>query len=205
MIKLYDFALSGHAHKVRMMLGFLGLAYESHEVDLAGGEQRSSAFSRLNPFQHVPVLVDDGLVVRDSNAIIAYLARKYGPEWYPADAESVAAIQEWLAIATKELFEGPAAARMVTLFGAAFDHDNAIAKGHALLTRIEKHLHKRDWIAVQHVSIADIALYSYIAHAPEGGVSLSNYPRIRAWLGRIEDLPYFVGMTRSAEFTKQQN
>jgi len=198
MIKLYDFPLSGHAHKARLMLSLLGLEYERHEVSLGEGEQNSEQFLALNPFHHVPVLEHNGLVIRDSNAIISYLARQYGPEWYPSDSISVARIQEWLAVASKELAEGPASARLVNVFNAGLDHQEAIDKSHELLRILDKHLTTRSWVAIDHASIADIALYTYIAHAPEGDVSLTSYPHIRAWLKRIEALPGFIGMPKTA-------
>lgn len=198
MIKLYDFPLSGHAHKVRLMLSLLGLEYERHEVALGEGEHRSEAYSKLNPFHHVPVLSDDGFVIRDSNAIIAYLARKYGPQWYPADSASTARVQEWLAISTKEVAEGPGAARLVNVFGATLDHDQAISKSQSLLAVINQHMENRTWIALDSCSIADIALYTYIAHAPEGSVSLAEYPEVKAWLTRIESLKGFVAMPKSS-------
>ena len=46
----------------------------------------------------------------------------------------------------------------------------------------------------EHATIADIANYAYLAHAPEGNVSLDDYPNVRAWLARIEQLPGFVPM-----------
>lgn len=198
MIKLYDFPLSGHAHKVRLMLSLLGLDYERHEVALGQGEQNSEQFLALNPFQHVPVLEDNGHVIRDSNAILAYLASQYGPEWYPRDALSVAHIQEWLAISTKELADGPAAARLVNVFKAGLDHQAAISNSHSLLAIIDSHLRSRNWIATTQASIADIALYTYIAHAPEGDVSLEGYTNIQAWLSRVEQLPGFISMPTTA-------
>lgn len=198
MIKLYDFPISGHAHKVRLMLSLLDLEYERHEVALGQGEQNSAQFLALNPFHHVPVLEDNGQVIRDSNAILTYLARQYGPKWYPSDALSVARIQEWLAIATKELAEGPAAARLVNVFDAGLDHQAAIANSHRLLTILDAHLAKRQWVATDQASIADVALYTYTAHAPEGDVSLSSYSHVQAWLSRIEQLSGFIGMPKTA-------
>lgn len=194
MIKLYDFELSGHAHKVRLMLSLLDLAYERVEVNLAQGEQHQAEFLALNPFHHVPVLVDDGVIIRDSCAILCYLAQRYAPEWYPDDAVSVGRIQEWLAISTRELAEGPAQARLVTVFNAPINHEAAIARAHALLKIVEQHLKGRAWLAAEHASIADIAMYTYIAHAPEGGVDLRLYANIKAWLARIEALPGFTPM-----------
>jgi glutathione S-transferase len=193
-MKLYDFPLSGHAHKARLMLSLLELDYERVEVALAEGAQNSAEFLALNPFHHVPVLEDEGLVIRDSNAILVYLAQKYDSSWYPNDPESVARIQEWLAVATKELADGPAAARLVNVFGAKLNHEQTIAQAHALLEIIEARLEGRQWIAIERATIADIALYSYIAHAPEGDVSLEPYINIRQWLKRIESLPGFVAM-----------
>lgn len=197
-MKLYDFPISGHAHKVRLMLSLLNVDYERYEVALGEGEQNSENFLALNPFHHVPVLEDRGTVIRDSNAIIAYLARQYGPQWYPNDPVSVAHIQEWLAISTKELAEGPAAARLVNVFNANLDHKQAIENSHALLKILDAHLSDRTWVATETASIADIALYSYVAHAPEGDVSLAHYNNVNAWLARIEDLPGFVGMPKTA-------
>ena len=64
---------------------------------------------------------------------------------------------------------------------------------------MEAHLAQQEWLAGTAPTIADIALYTYTAHAPEGGVSLQPYPRLRRWLARIEALPGFVGMRRSPD------
>lgn len=198
MITLYDFPLSGNAHKVRLLLSLLNIEYERKEVALAEGEQRSDAFLALNPFHHVPVLVDGDLVIRDSSAILTYIARKYAPEWAPSDARSSARIQEWLAVATKEVSEGPGAARLVNVFGAQLDKDAAVTKSHELLHILNAHLSERKWVAIERISIADIALYSYIAHAPEGDVSLDDYLHVKRWLAAIESQPAFVSMPKSA-------
>jgi len=197
MIKLYDFPLSGHAHRVRLMLSLLNIKYELRHVKLDEAEHLGTEFTSLNPFQQVPILDDDGFIVRDSVAILTYLATKYAPEWYPQDAESVAKIQEWLVIATKEIATGPAAARLVNVFKADLDHNNAIEQSHKLLKIMDTHLQGRDWLALDQVSIADIAAYSYIAHAPEGDVSLESYSNILSWLGRIESLENFIPMNKT--------
>ena len=197
MIKLYDFPLSGHAHRVRLMLSLLNLEYDCIHVKLDQGEHLEDIFTELNPFQQVPVLDDNGFIVRDSVAILCYLANKYGPQWYPQDSKSIARVQEWLAIATKEIAAGPASARLVNVFGAKLDHQAVIKQSYKLLTTINKHLMGRQWLALDEVSIADVAAYSYIAHAPEGDVSLSSYSLINAWLARIETLPGFIAMDRS--------
>lgn len=192
-MKLYDFTLSGHSHRARLFLGLLGISYQLVPVDLASGEHKSADFLALNPFGQVPVLEDDGVIVPDSNAILVYLATKYRrADWLPEDAAGAAGVQRWLSVAAGQIAFGPAAARLVTLFGAAFDHREVIARAHGILERIEQTLAGRDWLAAAHATIADVALYSYVARAPEGDVDLSSYPRVRAWLTRMEALPGFV-------------
>jgi len=197
MIKLYDFPLSGHAHRVRLMLSLLKINYETVHVKLDEAEHLGDSFSSLNPFHQVPVLDDNGFIVRDSVAILCYLATKYAPQWYPQDPQSIALIQQWLAIATKEIAAGPAAARLVNVFNADLDHRNAIEQSHTLLSIIDTHLNSREWLATDQISIADIAAYTYIAHAPEGDVSIEKYKNITQWLTRIETLNDFVAMPKT--------
>ena len=197
MITLYDFPLSGHAHRVRLMLSLLGLDYERVHVDLAQGEHKNADFLAINPFGVVPALVDGDLVLRESTAILVYLARAYGPQWYPIEPVAQARVQEWLATATGDIAAGPAAARLVTVFGAELDHAALIDRSHTLLAVMDQHLADRQWLALDGPSIADVAAYSYIAHAPEGQVSLEDYPNLRRWLAGAEALPGFVAMPRT--------
>ena len=192
-MKLYHHPLSGHAHRARLFLSLLGVAHEAIEVDLKAGAHKRPEFLALNPFGQVPVLDDDGTVVSDSNAILVYLARKLGrAEWLPVDAEGEAAVQRWLSVAAGELAYGPAAARLVTVFGAKFNPEEVIGRAHTLLGRLEAHLAGRDWLVGERPTIADVALYSYLARAPEGNVDLSGYADVNAYLRRIEALPGFL-------------
>ncbi|EEB71964.1 glutathione S-transferase [Ruegeria sp. R11] len=115
----------------------------------------------------------------------------------PEDPKTAAEVQRWLTIAADNIFSGPCSARLVTLFGAQLDHAAAIAKSHDLFKLMETHLDGRNWLAAETITIADIAGYSYIAHAPEGGVDLAPYPNLRAWLNRIEAEDNFVPMVAS--------
>ncbi len=199
MIKFYSFPLSGHSHRVELMLNLLGVEFENIIVDLAAGEQKKEEFLTMNPAGKVPVIDDNGTVIADSNAIIVYLARKFGGEkWLPSDPAKAAEIQKYLTIAASEIASGPGAARLVTVFGAGLDHEAAKATANALFVRMDKVLADRNFLTGSDVTIADIAGYSYIAHAPEGGVSLDPYPNIRAWLARVEALEGFVPMPATA-------
>lgn len=197
-MKLYDFPLSGHAHRARLFLGLLGVAHERVPVDLASGAQKTPQFLALNPLGQVPVLDDDGTIIADSNAILVYLARKLGrTDWMPVGARAEAEIQKWLSIAAGPIAFGPAAARLITVFKAPFQAEEVIARAHAILGKIEAQLADRAFITGATPTIADVALYSYIASAPEGNVDLQPYGQVRAWLGRIEALPGFVAFEQT--------
>lgn len=195
-IKLYRHALSGHSHRVQLFLSILGLDADIVDIDLGGGEHKQAAFLQKNRFGQVPVLEDDESTLSDSNSILAYLATKYDTarQWLPEDAVAAAEVQRFLSVAAGKVAYGPAAARLVNVFGAGLDHETAISTAHALLVELDAHLEGRDWLATDKPTIADIANYAYIAHAPEGDVSLENYANIRAWLQRIEALKGFVPM-----------
>ncbi|WP_341910213.1 glutathione S-transferase [Ferrovibrio terrae] len=199
-LRLHRFALSGHAHRAELLLNLLGLRAELIDVDLGGGEHKQPAFLAKNAFGQVPVLEDGDTVIADSNAILVYLASRYDEQrrWLPVDPVQAAQVQRWLSVAAGQLASGPAAARMVTLFKAPFDHDRAKTVATALFAVLEQHLAQQTFLVGAAPTIADLALYSYTAHAPEGGVSLQPYPQIRAWLGRIEALPGFVPMPKTA-------
>ncbi|MBO6772690.1 MULTISPECIES: glutathione S-transferase [unclassified Thalassospira] len=192
-MKLYYHPISGHAHRAVLMLGLLGLDHELIEVDLASGAHKKPDFLALNPFGQVPVLQDGETVISDSNAILVYLAKKQrATNWLPEDPKGAASIQRWLSVAAGQIAFGPCAARLVTLFGAPFNPDEVIARAHAILGLMEAHLNTQNWLAADHPTIADVALYSYVARAPEGNVDLAGYGKVRDWLSRIEELPGFV-------------
>lgn len=196
-IVLHGTVLSGHAHRVELLLLALGLPYR---YEPAPKEVRqSAAFRKLNPLGQIPVLQDGDLVLSDSNAIMVYLVRRYAPDsaWLPGDPVDAAQVQRWLSIAAGEVMHGPCTARLVTQFGLNDDKARAKRIAAQLLAFMEQHLAARDYLAASHPTVADLACYSYVAHAPEGGISLQPYPAVRDWLARIEALPFFKPMPPS--------
>lgn len=198
-MKLYYHPLSGHAHRALLFLSLIGAPVELVHVDLAAGAHKRPEFLALNRFGQVPVLVDGDVVIADSNAILVYAARKLGrSDWLPETPAGQAAVQRWLSVAAGQIAFGPAAARLITVFGARYNAEEVIARAHAVLAVIEAELEGRDWIVAGATpTIADVALYSYVARAPEGNVDLAAYPRVREWLARIEALPGFVDFQRT--------
>ena len=199
-LKLYRHPLSGHSHRVELFLSLLNKAVDLVDVDLAGGAHKQPEFLALNRFGQVPVLEDGDAILSDSNAILVYLAQRYDPthSWLPSDAVDAANVQRFLSVAAGPVASGPGSARLVTVFGAGLDHARAIETAHGILAVLDAHLENRNWLVGHRPTIADLANYAYIAHAPEGEVSLEGYPNVRAWLGRIEQLPGFVAMQPTA-------
>ena len=195
-MKLHGIPLSGHTHRVQLFLGLLGLPHAFVTVDLAAGANRMPAFLAMSPFGEIPVLEDGDVVLADSTAILVYLALKYdnNGRWLPRDPLAAARVQRWLSTASGKIAYGPAAARLATVFGVPLDHERAKAHAVRLFDAMEGELADRRFLLGSDPSLADVAAYSYIAHAPEGGVSLKPYPRIRAWLDEVRALPGFVGM-----------
>jgi glutathione S-transferase len=198
-IVLHGFKKSGHSHRAELMLRLLDLPFDFREIDLAGGEHKQAAFLKLNPFATVPVIDDGGTIIADSVAILVYVATKYDAArtWLPADPAKSAQVQRWLSVAQGPVFNGPCAARLVTVFNAPLDHARAKRIAQDFLDVLDSQLVGREFLVEGRPTLADVALYSYIAHAPEGGVSLEPYGPIRKWLARVEGLPGFEGMPRT--------
>ncbi len=197
-IRLYTFPLSGHAHRVQLFLSLLNLPTELVQVDLTKGAHKTPEFLAINPLGQVPVLQDGDVILSDSNAMLVYLASKYAdPSWMPRDPVNAAKIQRFLSISANEVLRGPATARLIHVFKAALDINLAHTISKRILPVLDADLDGHAFFVGDSPTIADLAIYTYVAHAPEGGVSLEDYPNIRAWLARIEALPGFVPMQAS--------
>jgi glutathione S-transferase len=199
-IKLHRHPLSGHSHRAQLALSLLGVPHELVDVDLMKGAHKAPEFVKLSPFGQVPVLDDHGTTLFDSNAILVYLATLYDADrrWLPRDPKGQADVQAWLSVAAGQIAFGPAAARLITVFGAKYNPDDVIGRAHALLKVMDTQLATRAFLVGDGATLADIAGYSYIAAAPEGNVDLAAYPNVRAWLARVEALPGFVPFQKTA-------
>ena len=196
-IVLHGVELSGHTHRVELLLLMLGIPYRFSPApaDVRG----TQAFLKLNPLGQIPVLQDGDLVLGDSNAIMVYLVGRYAPGsgWLPQEPVAGAQVQRWLSIAAGELRYGPANARVMALWGGSGDRDACLEISARLLKFMEAHLADRVWLAAEYPTIADLACYSYVAHAPEGGIALEPYGAVREWLRRVEALPNFKALPAS--------
>ncbi|GAB4139321.1 MAG: glutathione S-transferase [Cyanobacteria bacterium J069] len=197
MIQLYGHELSGNSYKARLLLSLLHLDYEWHKVDLLQGAHKQPDFLALNPFGQVPVLVEGDLVLADAQAILVYLARQYGGEaWLPLEPEPMSRVVRWLSTTAGEVRQGPESARLYHLFKAtSINLERTLQKSEFILGQLDQHLATRIWLELDRPTIADVAVFPYVALAPDGQIDLTPYPNVLAWIDRVKQLPGFIGMT----------
>ena len=196
-MKLYNVAYSGNSYKVRLLLAQLGIPCEMIEVDILKGESRTPGFLKINPNGRTPVLDDNGFVLAESNAILAYLAR--GTRFLPEDRQKFALVFQWLFfeqyshepyIATSRFWlqHKPDSPERKTILAARRDG------GWAALKIMEEHLSKNDFFVASY-SIADIALFAYTHVSHEGGFPLDDFPKLCGWIERVKRQPGFIPMS----------
>lgn len=203
MITLYDYPLSVNCYKQRLLMSILGVEYESVPVDFyPGWEHKSEEFKTINPLGHIPVIDDDGYVLRDAHAILVYLATAYDPTgtWYPTgDPKLLGETAQWLLFA-EGTTNTSSAARLHVNLGYDFDIAEVRAGAHRLFRVLDEHLWFReqdglDWVCSGgYPTIADLALFPDVVLSEEGGISRLDYPALRRWTDRVKRIPGFMIM-----------
>jgi glutathione S-transferase len=186
---IYGDSRSGNCLKVKWTATKLGVPYDWREVDIMTGFTRTPEYLALNPAGQVPtVVLDDGRALAQSNAIILHLAE--GSALIPADAYARAKMLEWLFWEQYSHEPTIAVARYQMLFlgkPQAQLEPRLVERGEAALARLELGLRDRPYLVEgDSLTLADIALVAYTRWAHEGGFDLGPYPRIRAWITRLE-------------------
>jgi len=192
---LFDYLDSGNGFKVRLLLAQLGQKYDWTNVDIDKGLTRTPEFLKRNPNGRIPTLeLDDGTNLFESNAIMWYLAE--GSRFVPATQLGRAQVLQWMFFEQYSHEPYVATPRYLMRHFPA-DHPRRaeiparLEKGHAALKVMEGHLATRQYF-VDVYTIADIALYAYTHVAPEGGLDLAPYPKVREWLARVAAQPGYV-------------
>jgi glutathione S-transferase len=187
-MKIYGDSISGNCLKVKWVADSLGLSYDWIETSVLRSESRTEAFLAMNPAGQVPaVVLDDGRPLAQSNAIILHLAE--GSALIPADAYDRARMLEWMFWEqySHEPYIAVARFQMAYLGKAVAELDPKILpRGAAALQRLEDGLAGSPFLVGDALSLADVALVAYTRVAGEGGFDLGGYPRVRAWIGRVE-------------------
>lgn len=199
-MKLYSMPSSGNSYKVRLLLSLLGRDAEIIDVEDSSPAIADAKASGRLPFGKAPVLeLDDGRLLPESNAILNYLGA--GTEFIPSDAFGQAQMLSWM-FWEQNQHEGVVAVRAALQHYPQRRHlatpermAELLERGHMLLQIMEDRLADHDWLAGDHVSLADICLYGYSHTAGErGGFDMSRFPGINQWIQRIAALPGYKGL-----------
>ncbi|MEM9619852.1 MAG: glutathione S-transferase family protein [Pseudomonadota bacterium] len=189
-LKLYGDPISGNCLKAKWTADYLGLDYEWAPLDIMNGETRTKEFLAVNPFGQVPtVLLPDGRIITQSNAIIVYLAEAHGGKLLPEAPLARSKVFQWLFWEQNSHEPYIAGRRFRKAFKKLSDDEidsEWLPRGYAALDLMERTLTDADYLAGDALTLADIAVVAYTRVAESGGFDLSDYPKVRSWIARVE-------------------
>lgn len=193
MIRVHSTKASINGYKVRLLLAMLEVPYELVELDMYGGEHKREPFLSLNPFGQMPALQDGAFTIADSHACLTYVARKHDPSgrWLPNDAEGLAKVAEWLSKSANEVHQGPWMKRAKVRRPEAIklSAEEIDARCDHILKIMDAELGKREWLALDRATIADISCFGPISMLKVSGYDTDKWPNVTRWLERIRALP----------------
>lgn len=195
----YDAPFSANTYKVRLLMHLLDIPHDTIKVSVTDAEPDPKVHA-AHPAGRVPLIVEDGRVYAESNAILIHLAR--GTDLWPDDPSDQDEILPWLFFEQNSIEPQIGNARVLSRAQPPSEDDRAHLKvrqdgARWALRVLDDHLADAGWVALDRFTIADVALYAYTHRAQEAGIDLSRYPHIQAWLGRVQDMPDFIGMEES--------
>jgi len=193
-IELYDLPASGNCYRVRLMLALAGVPCRRVILE-HGGIAHNEQVGRLNRLREVPVLCDGPVVLRDSQAMLVYIAARYAPDWLPAAPADLAGIQQWLSFSANEIQNGPRYARAITLGLVPGDRQHYLNATLRVLSYLEAHLQGRRWLHADQPTIADVACHPYLCNVEQAGIDMAAYPNIAAWLAALAAMPGYLAFT----------
>jgi glutathione S-transferase len=198
---LHEYSASGNCYKVRLTAALLGLELERREYDIMNGETRTPEFvAHVNANGRIPVLQVGDRFIPESNAACFFLAD--GSPLVPADRFDRADMLRWMFF--EQYNHEPNVATM--RFWIAFVGEDRLsdaqraqipgkrAAGEAALKLMDGHLAGRGFLVGDALSLADVALYAYTHVAGDGGFRLDDFPRVQAWLARVDAAPGYLPM-----------
>ncbi|MGR2825838.1 glutathione S-transferase family protein [Acinetobacter sp. 1124_18A] len=195
---IYGDVGSGNCYKIKLLLSLLNIKHRWVHIDILKKDTQTADFLFLNPNGKIPVLVlDDGRVLSESNAILGYLAEE--TEFIATDSYMRAKKYQWMFFEQYSHEPFIAVARFINKYlglpeNRIADYHNLQPNGHRALSIMNQELAKSDYFIGSQLTIADIALYAYTHVADEGGFDLTLYPNIQAWCQRIRKYSGYVGM-----------
>lgn len=200
-ITLYNYDLDENCYRVRLLLSFLGLEYETVAIDsVPGGEEKGPAMRALNPLGTLPVMKDGATIFHGAEAILAHLARTHDSEgaWLPLDPETFSGVMQWTFFSASSI-AAAVEARRVALFGLPGDLAALQASARAAFRIMDdfmtlRHFEDREWFAGEGPTIADLAMLPSFALSRDYGIDHDEFPALRRWLRRFRTLAGFRTM-----------
>ncbi|MBX2804110.1 MAG: glutathione S-transferase family protein [Myxococcales bacterium] len=198
-VRLYESSIpSGNAHKVRLLLGHLGVEVQRVQLDILADppETRQPAFLAKNPNGRIPLLeLDDGTYLAESGAILWFLA--HGTPYAPDDAVGQGKALQWMFFEQYSHEPHVAVLKFWTYWGGLHRKSSRqIARlkkgGQAALGVMEEHLEHHPWFTGERYGIADIALFAYTRSAGDVGFDMQAVPSVVDWLHRIPQQPGYT-------------
>jgi glutathione S-transferase len=196
--RLYDFPFSGNGYKIRLALAHLDLTVAYETVDLLAGETTTPEFLARNPMGQIPVLeLDDGVFLRESNAILFWLAE--GTDLMPREPLARARVVQWMCFEQSNIDKVLGRTRFLRRYPdfmttTPAEWESWYATGYRALDVLEGELSSRPFLVGDRYSAADICLYGYVHCAEEGGFDLGIYPLLQQWLARVRQQPRHVSI-----------
>ena len=198
-MELYGNDFSPNSNKVRFAANAMGIDYKFHSVDLAGGEQRTEKFLKINPVGRIPVLTDGEFAIFESNAIIRYLAEKTNSPLYPKDIKKHSLVNQWLDFASIHLQSGAMGKvffnTIVYKFVNGTIDERSLKEGRQFLANylnlIEKQLAKGPYICGTELSLADINILAILDPSEVVGFDLATYPKVVAWRKKLQAQDFY--------------
>lgn len=195
-MRLYHHPASSNSRRVMLAAIHMGTPLDVTEVNLMSEEDRRR-LEVLNPNCMVPVLQDSDFILWESCAIMQYLAdRTHGQTLYPDNIVQRADINRWMLWACQHF--SPAIGIIVWeniwkgITGGGMPDQVELDRGARLLAKfgavLEQHLAGREWAVGDKLSLADFALAAPLMYTEQAKLPVTQYPKMMAWLGRIQQL-----------------
>ncbi|KAH8246887.1 hypothetical protein KR032_002727, partial [Drosophila birchii] len=168
---------------VLMVAKALGLELNKKTISTLKGEQLSPEFIKINPQHTIPTLVDNGFILWESRAIAIYLVEKYGKDdsLYPKDPQIQAVINQRLYFDHSNMYGSLAAYYFKVFLTGKVGSEEDFKKSTVTFEFLNSFLEGQDYLAGDHLTLADIAILSNVANFDVLGFNISKYPNVARW------------------------
>ena len=193
-MKLYAFPPSHHSRRVLTTIAFLKADVDLQVLNIIKGEHKVPEIQKHNITGRLPILIDGELSLWESNAIMQYLADKFGPTTlYPQDLHKRADVNRWLSWQMCHLASPTNTFMFQNLLKPMLDmgepDETKLAEAaenfKICAVDLDRHLQDNQFICGDDITLADIAIASCLSYAEPAKMPWSSYDNIQAWFRRI--------------------